>query len=415
MNQQAQSTALHLFGPCFVPAVRETRPAPAILPPEKIDEGANSGLSVPFTLSPDPVVLWHSADSEEILNRQTAGRTSAPLHPKTPVACLIVDPADLHPPKMRELVRYRFERLDPIYNPPPDAKTKALCMAALKELNEASDLRNLVLKHFLPQESNYSGETLAQLFLHRVTARRFNDYLKEAAFTFPTEDPGPKPPPERSNRQKATEYWDAYREKRNPALPPYKKALSILQHDLVTNPHPGEEGEVASKVLLKRLEPIHGEEQAFQVIDDFLANNGHRLNSGAPTPPTHQTEADAAPGSPHSAADEEPPGASSAAPDKHRNTEAIAGIPEGGEASPTDPLLEQVLEITAGETGDLARSRGCWARILDQARACMLDQQQSFADGLDTSLNHPTKASNDPPKSLRNFLRQLGEKIDLPC
>lgn len=424
MEQDSEEHTLCLFGDCKVPAFRVSRPAQSVLAPDQWPDRATPSPPSPQELAPPPVLIYHSDGSEESLNPHVAARLSTLLRPETPLWCNLVDPDSLNPPELIELVEFRFRLLDPIYHPCPGHSDADAYKAAIQALADSGSLRELVLRYFFPQKKACSGQVLADLFLNRVSKRMALNYANQVASPPPWDNATPQSPPTPTPQQKARQYWEAYRTQEHPTLPPFEEAVRTFRNHTPDAPHPGEEDQVFSRILLNRLDPIQGETDAFPVIATFLDEAGHLLDkkTGGPSSqgmasaqelPTAETEPGSPAYDPNEAYPEEPPLPNTDGPGYGPPRTGEALEPDRETESKEDPLLPRIREIIEAESGALARSDDCWAQLLEQARAVHTEKGTSFYEGLQNRLAKPH--GGKPRDILIRFLDKLSERIDLPC
>lgn len=380
MPQSPEEHTLCLFGDCTVPTFLVSRPAQSVLRPDQgDDEKATPGPPSPARLDPPPVLIYHDDGAEEPLNPHVAARLAGTFPPDALIECELVNPESLTPAAILELVDFRFRQLDSIYNPCPGTSTADAVQAAIRALAESDKLRQLVLEHFLPREKELSGQVLAALFGHRVGKRTVQNYAQNLGYPLPWDNGTVQPSSPTHTRKKAWQFWEAYRSKQRPNLPPFKEAISILKRHAPDNPNPGGKSPVYSQILLDRLDPINGEADAFPVIATFLDEAGHLLSekpegtatqgtASAQELPTEETEPGAPAYDPNEASPEEPP-----LPNPDESGYESPGAMEKPEppvdtVDEEDPLLFQIREIRKGESGALARSDDCWAHLLVLAR-----------------------------------------------
>lgn len=428
MEEGPETDTLRLFGDCTVPASWVIRTAdPVLKETRKVEERAIPGPPSPQILTPLPVLLRHSGGSEETLNPHVAARLANTLRLETQLRCILVDPAQLKPPELIELVEFRFKWLDPIYYPLPERKPEEDIKAAMRALAESGPLRESVLRYFLPHNKHISGGALEKLCLGRVSRQMIANYARDLGHSLPWNgDTSPNSPSPTKPRHQARAFWEGYRRQKDAALPSFEEAMKVLLKHTPEDPNSGEANQVFSTILLNRLSPIHGEDDAFEVIAEFLEEAGHLLRDK----PTGSSVEEA------STLEESPAEETGTRPPNLEPNETSSGdsnhpdFAKPEEESPTpwefpdsptdmpcqeDPLLPKIRVITEFEEGELARSEECWVQLLEKAQSIYNEEGITYYNVLHEKLLYRAMEKEQLRLELIRFLDKLSQHIDLPC
>lgn len=447
MTSVGKNFALNLFGPCSVPASWVSRPAQHVLSEARLDPEASSRSS-PQGVTPSPVFIDHQGSDEEPLNRHIAGRLARPLRPDTPLLCIRVAPDELNPQELIELVEFRFRDLEAVYHgqiaDPVSGQVsdhslkgpgdKDIILDVLGRLHKYETLRSLVLRHFFPEHKELSGKSLMDLLNAHREKRGIQQTLREKGMTLPWSgsSSGSTSSPARSPLEKARSFWEAFRSNNGRGLPGFSDACQALQRATSSGDNPTETGQPYNRILLDRLKPVHGQEEASRVIAMVLEEtgfwDGKWLQPGqggeqAPDTPQATNESSAEPGTPPESG--ESPDEGSAEVEEEGDPEPTADqadpaastqlAPEepADLASEEDELLFWILAITADADPPLNRSPDCWNRILQQAHKVNFMEGHSFHEKLRHKLKNPN--DKDLKDILKSFLRALSKHDDLRC